>query len=54
MMASRGYPQPPWADIKPQALEPLVDALLALGYPADAVIGVLGANFLRVAGTVWK
>ena len=54
MMASRGYPQPPWADIKPQALEPLVDALLALGYPANAVMGVLGANFLRVAGTVWK
>ena len=53
MMASRGYPRPPWADVKPEALEDLVAALMALGYPTDAIRGVLGENFLRVAAQVW-
>ena len=54
MMASRGYPRPPWADVKPEELEGLVAALMALGYPDDAIQGILGANFLRVAAAVWK
>ena len=54
MMASRGYPRPPWADIKPEDLETLVAALMARGYPAQAITGILGGNFLRVASSVWR
>ena len=54
MMASRGYPRPPWEDIKPEELEALVAALMALGYPGPAIQGILGGNFLRVAAAVWK
>ena len=54
MMAARGYPRPPWADVKPEELEALVAALLARGYPAAAIQGILGGNFLRVAQAVWQ
>ena len=54
MMANRGYPRPPWADVKPEELETLVMALLARGYPDAAIQGILGGNFLRVAHEVWK
>ncbi len=54
MMASRGYPRPPWADIQPESLEGLVAALMALGYPNDAITSILGGNFLRVAAAVWR
>lgn len=54
MMASRGYPRPPWGTIEPEDLEPLVAALLARGYSAADVAGILGGNFLRVAASVWK
>jgi membrane dipeptidase len=53
MMAKRGYPRPPWADIKPEALPELVDALLRRGYGDEAVLGILGENFLRVASQNW-
>lgn len=53
MMASRGYPRPPWADVKPETLPELVDAMLRRGYAEDDVKGVLGENFLRVAAENW-
>ena len=53
MMAQRGYPRPPWADVKPEALPDLVEALMRLGYGDDAILGVLGENFLRVAAENW-
>jgi len=54
MMASRGYPRPPWADVQPETLEDLVVALMQLGYASDAIRGILGGNFLRVASLVWR
>ena len=54
MMASRGYPRPPWADVQPETLEDLVVALMQFGYASDAIRGILGGNFLRVASLVWR
>jgi len=54
LMAQRGYPRPPWADVKPEDLPALVDALLRLGYDDAAVLGILGQNFLRVAAQNWR
>ena len=53
MMAQRGYPRPPWADVKPEQLPELVEALGRLGYRDDDILGVLGENFLRVAAENW-
>jgi len=54
MMAERGYPRPPWSDLRPEQLAGLVDAMLALGYGEPAIKGILGENFLRVAEENWK
>lgn len=54
MMARRGYPRPPWADVKPEALPDLVEALIRLGYDDATVLGILGENFLRVAAQNWQ
>lgn len=53
LMAQRGYPRPPWADVKPEVLPDLVDALARRGYDEAAILGVLGQNFLRVAAQNW-
>lgn len=39
---------------QPEQLAELTDTLLARGYSEDAVKGILGENFLRVAETVWR
>jgi membrane dipeptidase len=54
MMSMRGYPRPPWADIKPEALPEIVDALDRRGYDEAAILGVLGENFMRVAEQNWR
>jgi len=54
LMAQRGYPRPPWADVKPEELPVLVDALLRLGLDDAAVLGILGQNFLRIAAQNWQ
>ncbi|WP_028030898.1 dipeptidase [Gemmobacter nectariphilus] len=54
LMAQRGYPRPPWADVKPEALPELVEALDRHGYDEAAILGILGENFLRVAAQTWR
>ncbi len=54
MMGLRGYPRPPWADVKPEALPELVEALDRHGYDETAILGILGENFLRVAEQNWR
>jgi membrane dipeptidase len=50
-----GYrPGGPWAFVNPRQLSQVTTNLLNLGYTDDAVRGILGGNFLRVASQVWK
>jgi membrane dipeptidase len=44
----------PWQFVSPEQLPELVESLLALGYGHQAVDDILGGNFLRIAGTVWR
>lgn len=53
MMRDRGYPPPPWDDVKPEALPDLVSALLGRGYAEAEIRGILGENFMRVAEANW-
>jgi len=49
-----GYQSGTPAFVNPRQLPDVVAALAELGYPAAAVTGILGANFLRVASQVWQ
>lgn len=54
LMGQRGYPRPPWADVKPESLPELVEALDRHGYDEASILGILGENFLRVASQNWR
>ena len=45
---------PPWHYFQPEQMPRLADALLDRGYGEETARGILGENFLRVAGSVWK
>lgn len=49
-----GYPDPPWHFLGPEQQPQLTGGLLKLGYSDEAVRGILGENFLRLARAVWK
>jgi membrane dipeptidase len=53
-MYPTGYPAPPWEYWAPENIGDLTEALLRRGYTEPDVIGILGANFLRVARKVWR
>ena len=38
----------------PEQLVPLEAELASIGYPADAIAGIMGGNFLRIARQVWR
>jgi membrane dipeptidase len=44
----RGYPAPPWAFVQPEQLGELVAELERVGFSSGEVVGLLGANYLRV------
>ncbi len=54
LMYPNGYPPPPWQYLPPEGLPEIVSLLLKRGYSEDAVRGILGDNFLRVAAEVWR
>jgi membrane dipeptidase len=45
----RGYPQPPWDFFQPEQFGELVEALEHHGFTGEALVGVLGGNYLRLA-----
>ena len=49
-----GYPEPPWDFFPPERMVDLTVCLLERGYDNVAIRGILGENWLRVAGQVWK
>lgn len=50
-----GYrPGMPMPMVAPEALPEVVEGLIGLGYPAEAIGGILGGNLMRVAAQVWK
>jgi membrane dipeptidase len=40
--------------VEPEALPPVAAALADRGYPDEAIAGILGGNFLRIARQVWE
>jgi membrane dipeptidase len=40
--------------LRPDQLPEVTEMLLRLGYGDDEVIGILGANYMRVAERVWS
>jgi len=49
-----GMPALPWAFLSPAAIPEMLQNLLAMGYSVEDLRGIIGENFLRVAGAVWK
>ncbi|MGH8319573.1 MAG: membrane dipeptidase [Steroidobacteraceae bacterium] len=46
--------EPPWGFLNPTQAPLLLSKLLAKGYSVEAVRGIMGQNFLRVATQVWR
>ena len=46
--------KPPWGFLNPAQVPLLLSKLLAKGYSAESVRGIMGENFLRVAAQVWR
>jgi membrane dipeptidase len=50
----RGYDVPHVRFVPPARLLEMTDILLRRGHPDEVVLDVLGGNFLRLAGEIWK
>ena len=44
----------PYQFVPPEQLPEIIEAMVDLGYPDDAVTAILGGNFLRLAREVWR
>ena len=51
---SAGYGTGEYRNAEPEQLPELTELMLQAGYDEPTVRGILGENFLRVAGAVWK
>ena len=49
-----GYRPGQFPMVEPERLEKIVEAMIARGYPDEAITGILGGNFVRVARQSWK
>lgn len=49
-----GLGELPWGFFHPTQMPQLLNELLKRGYSSDAVRGIMGENFLRVASGIWK
>ncbi len=52
--AAEGYGTGEYRNAEPEQFPELTELMVRAGYPDDAVRGVLGLNFLRVARTAWR
>lgn len=52
--AKIGLGELPWGFLHPTRIPQLLTELLNRGYPVEAVRGIMGENFLRVADGIWK
>ena len=50
----RQYPEGDIGFLAPESFPAVTDSLVSRGYSDDDIRGILGENFLRVAGEVWK
>lgn len=51
---SEGYGKWPTSYVPPRQLPEVVETMLRRGFRDQEILGILGGNFLRVAGAVWK
>lgn len=49
-----GYTTPNIEQVEPERLPAIVDALLAMSYAEADIVAILGGNWLRVCGQVWR
>lgn len=49
-----GYPAPPWHYFSPEQVPELEEKLMSSGFSREETDGILGENYLRVAGQVWR
>ncbi len=49
-----GYPSPPWEFLLPQQVPDVVEGMVRRGYDDETIEKILGRNYLRVGGHVWR
>jgi membrane dipeptidase len=54
VLATLGYPPPPWDSLSPETLPEIVSALEQRGWSAADIAAILGGNMMRMARRVWR